>query len=131
MGWNAQRSGKGYPQREVIERAYRQEIDIETGKRVVVGRNKFSSGATSKIKIHHADEKAAEIQKKRVRALKRRRDPAKVKQALAGVRGAAENDKTNMVPVLIEAVKSYATVGEITSAMKQVFGTYNDPGLAI
>ena len=122
---------KGFPQREVIERAYQQEKDIESGKRVVVGLNKYTGEVKAKIKIQRPDEKTALAQKKRVRALKNKRDPVAVKEALEKVRNAAMNERTNLIPVLIEAVKTYATVGEITSVMKEVFGTYKDPGLVI
>ncbi len=123
---------KGFPQREVIERAYRQELDIESGERVVVGLNKFNSNSMQdKIKIERPDEKSARVQKNRVRMLKKKRDSRAVARAIENVRVAANNSEANMIPVLIEAVKSYATVGEISSAMKEVFGTYKDPGLVL
>ena len=55
----------------------------------------------------------------------------RVKEALEKVRLAAEDRQTNMIPVLIEAVKSYATIGEITSVLKEVYGVYKDPGLVV
>jgi len=123
---------RGYPQREVLERAYKQELDVETGKRVFVGRNKYATAEKGNIEIQRPDEKAAVLQKKRVKALKKgKRNSKAVKQALEKVRAAAQDAGTNMIPVLIEAVKTYATVGEITSVMKEVFGTYKDPGLVI
>jgi methylmalonyl-CoA mutase, N-terminal domain len=123
----------GFPQREVIERAYRQELDIEKGERVFVGRNKFTSSEAEKIDIERPDEKASLQQRKRVRALKRggKRDAEQVKLALEGVKRAAADPRANMIPVLVDAVKTYATVGEITTVMKQVLGTYRDPGLVI
>ncbi len=122
---------KGYPQREVIDRAYQQEKDIESGKRVVVGVNKYvtASKKSSLIKIQRANERTALLQKRRVRKLKRTRDNKKVKIVLEKVRTAAKSCEQNMIPVLVEAVKAYATVGEITTELKQVFGTYKDPGL--
>lgn len=122
---------KGYPQREVIERAYRQEVEIESGKRVVVGLNKYSSSKKEKIRIQQPSARSALGQKKRVKMLKSKRNSKLVKDALDGVRAAALGEKTNMIPVLIDAVKCYATVGEITAVMKEVFGTYRDPGLVI
>jgi methylmalonyl-CoA mutase N-terminal domain/subunit len=122
---------RGYPQREVIDRAYKQEIDIESGKRVVVGRNKYTTQSKSRIEIQHPDEKASLLQKKRVKALRRKRDVKLVAAALDKVKLACENSNANVIPVLIEAVKTYATVGEITAVMKLAFGTYKDPGLVV
>jgi len=122
---------KGLPQREVIERAYQQEIDIESGERPVVGLNKFVTNSQSPIKIQRPNQRSSLFQKRRVKALKKKRNNALVKVALEQVRQAALDNGTNMIPVLKEAVKSYATVGEITSIMKEVFGIYKDPGLVI
>ena len=122
---------KGFPQREVLERAYQQEIDIESGKRPVVGLNKYAEDNQSRIEIQRPSEQSSILQKKRVKALKKSRNNELVKTALEKVRQAALSKDTNMIPVLKEAVKSYATVGEITSVMKEVFGTYKDPGLVI
>jgi methylmalonyl-CoA mutase N-terminal domain/subunit len=122
---------KGFPQREVLERAYQQEIDIESGKRPVVGLNKYAADDQSRIEIQRPSEQSSMLQKKRVKSLKKSRNNELVKTALEQVRQAAMSKDTNMIPVLKEAVKSYATVGEITSVMKEVFGTYKDPGLVI
>ncbi|HYB04907.1 MAG TPA: methylmalonyl-CoA mutase family protein, partial [Nitrososphaerales archaeon] len=123
---------KGFPQKEVLERAYKQELDIESGKRVIVGRNKYITTEKGNVQIQRPDEKAAALQKRRVKALKKgKRNSKAVKVALEKVRAAAADGQTNMLPILIEAVKTYATVGEITSVLKEVFGIYRDPGLVI
>jgi len=122
---------RGFPQREVIERAYKQEIEIESGKRVVVGRNKYTTTTKTRIKIQTPNERAALLQKRRVRSLKKNRNQKLVAESLEKVRAASKDRNVNMIPALVEAVKSYATVGEITSVMKEVFGTYKDPGLVI
>jgi methylmalonyl-CoA mutase, N-terminal domain len=123
---------KGFPQREVLERAYKQELDIESGKRIIVGHNKYTTAEKSIIEIQRPDAKAATLQKKRVRALKKgKRNSKNVREVLEKIRAAASDGQTNMLPVLVEAVKTYATVGEITSVLKEVFGTYQDPGLVI
>jgi len=122
---------KGYPQREVISRAYQQELDIESGERVFVGRNKYAGGENEKIKIQRPNDRASLLQKKKVKTLKRRRNTSKVEESLEKVRQAAKDGGVNMLPVLIEAVKTYATIGEITRVMKEVYGIYRDPGLVI
>jgi methylmalonyl-CoA mutase N-terminal domain/subunit len=121
----------GYPQREVIERAYQIEKEIESGERIVVGQNMFTSpsDSTMNLKIQKPNEKAAKEQILRVKKFKKSgRDQKAVDEALERVREAARDEKANMIPVLKEAVKCYATVGEITSVMKDVFGIYRDPG---
>jgi len=93
--------------------------------------NKYAADNQSLIEIQRPSERSSMLQKKRVKALKKSRNNELVKAALEKVRQAAMSKGTNMIPVLKEAVKSYATVGEITSIMKEVFGTYKDPGLVI
>ncbi len=121
----------GFPQREVIDKSYNQEIDIESGKEGSCRAQQYTTSTTQKIRIQHPNEKASTLQKKRVKVWKRKRNQKAVAESLEKVRAAVGDRRTNMIPVLVEAVKNYATVGEITSAMKSVFGTYKDPGLVI
>jgi methylmalonyl-CoA mutase N-terminal domain/subunit len=118
----------GLPQREVIDRAYQIEKDIESGKRIVVGQNKFTLTNVARIKIEKTNLRAAREQIATVKALKKRRDNKAVKSALDRVRAVAESEGTNLIPVLKDAVKTYATVGEITAVLREVFGTYREPG---
>jgi len=119
----------GYPQREVIARAERQEEDLISGKRVVIGINTHVGAGKEKTKMARPNKKAALLQKRRVKALKKKRNSVRVERALQNLKAALKDDRINVMPDLIEAVKSYATVGEITSALKQIYGNYGDASL--
>jgi methylmalonyl-CoA mutase, N-terminal domain len=124
----------GLPQKEVLERAYQIEKEIESGKRVIVGQNLYGSSPNTvqNIRIQKQDNKAMSdqiVSVKRLKSQRKKKNQVAVSEALNRVRETAKDEKTNIIPVLKEAVKSYATVGEITSVLKEVFGTYKDPGL--
>jgi methylmalonyl-CoA mutase, N-terminal domain len=111
----------GLQQREIQESSYRAQKDIESGKRTVVGVNKFVSpypAITGLLKVNPVE---AEKQKQRVIALKAKRDKKKVTQALNNLKEVASG-KGNTVPVFIECVESYATMGEICDVLRGVFG---------
>ncbi|MBX3226768.1 MAG: methylmalonyl-CoA mutase family protein [Labilithrix sp.] len=118
---------KGYPQREIAASAYRFQRQLEAGERVMVGVNKYTSESDApNIPLLKIDE---EVQKKQVanlRAVKDKRDAAKVKAGLEAVRAAAAN-KTNLMPPIIDAAKAYCTQQEICDVLRDVFGTYTDP----
>lgn len=117
----------GYPQRVIAEEAYRVAKEEESGQRIVVGVNKFQTEEQERpLIIHQADEQAALRQIERTREVKKMRDGGAVKKALDELCRAAEKN-VNLMPYFMEAVKSYATVGEITAALKKVFGEYCEP----
>jgi methylmalonyl-CoA mutase N-terminal domain/subunit len=111
----------GLQQREIQESSYRAQKDIESGKRTVVGVNKFVSPyppITGLLKVNPVE---AEKQRQRVIALKARRDKKKVTQVLNNLREVASG-KGNTMPVFIDCVESYATLGEICDVLRGVFG---------
>ncbi|UPT76100.1 MAG: methylmalonyl-CoA mutase family protein [Elusimicrobiota bacterium] len=113
---------KGYFHREIAETSYRFELDLAARRRKIVGVNEHASeGAAPPIlKIDHAVEKG---QVRSLKKLKRDRDDAKTQAALRRVREAAKGTE-NLMPPIMEAVEAYATVGEVTQALKEVFGEY-------
>jgi methylmalonyl-CoA mutase N-terminal domain/subunit len=116
----------GWFQREIAYAAYKKQKEIEEGKRIVVGVNKFVSQEKSHFHIHKTDPKVIEEMKRRVRKLREERDGKKVEQTLIELRKAAEG-KDNLMPFVINAVKSYATIGEICEIFRKVFGEYKGP----
>ncbi|HEX9049216.1 MAG TPA: methylmalonyl-CoA mutase family protein [Anaeromyxobacter sp.] len=118
---------EGYPQREIAESAYRWQREIEEGKRVVVGVNAFQNEEAEPIPILKIDETVARAQVERLRALRSERSAAKVTETLAQVERAAREGR-NVVPPVIEAVKAYATLGEVSDVLRKVFGTYREDG---
>jgi methylmalonyl-CoA mutase N-terminal domain/subunit len=119
---------KGYPQMAIAEEAYRVAREEERGERIIVGVNKFQTGEEGKrrLVIHRADPASVERQIQRTREVKASRDNAKALTALVELCRSAET-KENLMPGFIQAVKAYASVGEITEALKKVFGEFKEP----
>ncbi|MEM2675550.1 MAG: methylmalonyl-CoA mutase family protein [Candidatus Bathyarchaeia archaeon] len=120
---------KGFMQREIMESAYRYQKEVESKKRIVVGVNEFISEEKTPITILRID---PEVEKKlieRLNEVKRQRNNAKVKENLEKLRRAAEKEDENLMPHIIEAVKEYATLGEICNVLREVFGEYKPPAI--
>jgi methylmalonyl-CoA mutase N-terminal domain/subunit len=114
----------GFPQSEIAQASYRYQREIEEGERVIVGVNRFQSD-DQPIELLQIDETAAGHQEAKLAALKQRRDNSRVQKALDALRRAAEGTE-NTMPYILDAVKSYATLGEICDAFRSVFGTYQE-----
>jgi methylmalonyl-CoA mutase N-terminal domain/subunit len=115
---------KGFMQREITESAYRYQKDVESKKRTVVGVNEFLTEGEIPIKILQIN---PEIEKKlveRLQQIKKERNKTKVNEALNNLRRAAESENENLMPFMLETVKEYATLGEICSMLREVFGEY-------
>jgi len=95
---------------------------------VVVGVNKFTVEEEQAPKVLEIGEEVEQRQIKRLKILKQERDNQKVSEVLDRVRNVAKSDE-NVMPALIEAVKAYATVGEISDALRDVFGEYQEPSI--
>jgi methylmalonyl-CoA mutase N-terminal domain/subunit len=118
----------GAIQREVQKRAYEEERKIQSVEKIVVGVNKYTdeNSGNVDIPIYQADDSVLKKQKARLNEVKRMRDAVKVASTLAEVRKAAKN-KENLFPSILEAVQSYATVGEIAGVLKEEIGEYTEP----
>jgi len=114
---------KGFYQKEIADSAYRYQREIEGRKRTIVGLNEFVTDAKVPIKILRIDPEAEKRQIERLRKVRAERSGKKVKEALEKLRKAAEG-KENLMPFLLEAVKAYATNGEISDSLREVFGEY-------
>jgi methylmalonyl-CoA mutase, N-terminal domain len=129
MGGALEAIRKGFIQSEISRSAYDYQREVDKGEQVIVGVNKYATGKGEETKILDVD--YLDVEKKqagRTRELRRTRDNSKVKKALEDVRRTARTDE-NMMPVLIDAVKTYATVGEICNALREVFGEYREPNI--
>jgi methylmalonyl-CoA mutase N-terminal domain/subunit len=126
MGGMLRAVEEGYPQREIAESAYRWQREIETGERIVVGVNAFEAEETP-IEILKIDETVARGQVERLRAVKAERSAARVAETLEAVERACREAK-NVLPPMIEAVKAYATLGEISDVLRKVHGIYREDG---
>jgi methylmalonyl-CoA mutase, N-terminal domain len=117
-----------YPQKEIGESAYRFQREVEQGDRLIVGVNAFKSDRDAPIELLHIDEKVQEAQIARVQQVRAERNQAAVDAALAKVEAAARGTD-NMMPPVLEAVKAYATLGEICDVFRKVWGAYREGGL--
>jgi methylmalonyl-CoA mutase N-terminal domain/subunit len=116
-----------YPQKEIGESAYRFQREVEQGDRLIVGVNAFKADKDAPIELLHIDDKVAEEQKARLAQVKAERNNEAVQAALAKVEAAARGTD-NMVPPVLEAVKAYATLGEICDVFRKVWGAYREGG---
>ena len=132
MGGALKSIENGYIQKEVMESAYHFQEMVESGEHVVVGVNKFMADDEDDDNIEPEDSEInMEIemhQVERLVRLKQERDNQKVNEALGRVRDVSRSSE-NIMPVLIEAVKAYATVGEISDVFREVFGEYRVPNI--
>jgi methylmalonyl-CoA mutase N-terminal domain/subunit len=118
---------RGYPQREIAESAYRSQLAIEAGEQVIIGVNQFTVEAETPIRTLYIDEGAQNRQLARLEEVRRRRDAGRVRQALDALEAGAVNG-TNTMPLLLEAVRAYATLGEMCDSLRKVWGEYvEDP----
>jgi len=116
----------GWVQKEIARSSYLKQKEIAEGQRIIVGVNKFASDEKISFEIHRRDPKAAEEMKKRLEKLRRERDNSAVKRCLAEI-GKVAKGKDNLTPVVLNAVRNYATIGEICGVLKGVFGEYQSP----
>jgi len=114
----------GYFVGEIADAAYRYEREVNAGRRIIVGVNEFTEGddeETSLLSISHETE---ELQLKRLAQVRGDRDDDAVRASLAALIEAAGQPDANLMPPMIDAVRTYATEGEIVAALETVFGTY-------
>ena len=116
---------KGYIQKEIQDSAYAWQMDVESGARIIVGVNKYQKENEEPPKdLLKVDASVGEKQKKKLAEVKAKRDNAAVKSALEALKKACEDEKENLMPHILTAVKTYATLGEICGVMRSVFGEY-------
>jgi len=117
---------KGFFQKEIADSAYRYQREVDEKKRIIVGCNEYKiEEEKCPIKLLRVDSKVEKEQVARLQKLKRERDNRKVKQILEKLHYAAEKDE-NLMPTIIEAVKTYTTLGEITDVLRKVYGDYKE-----
>jgi methylmalonyl-CoA mutase N-terminal domain/subunit len=127
MGGMLRAVEEGYPQREIAESAYRWQREIETGERTVVGVNAFRTEGDDPITILKIDETVARSQVERLQAVKAARSAARVTETLSSLERACR-EGTNVMPPIVDAVKAYATLGEISDVLRKVHGIYREDG---
>jgi len=129
MGGMARAVETGHVQREVARQAYQQEKAIQEGRIIKVGVNKYVvEESEPNVELHGYDPGVAARQVARLREVKAERENKRVARALKDLETAARTQK-NVMPVLLEAVKAYATLGEMTRVFKEVYGEFQEPSI--
>ena len=119
---------RGFFQREIAQAAYRYQMEIDRHQRAVVGVNKYVEDTPLHIPLLAIDPQGYERQVARLERLRRERDGEQVRTALEALRQAAQGCD-NTMPYILDCVRAYATLGEITNVFRQVFGEYREPVL--
>jgi methylmalonyl-CoA mutase N-terminal domain/subunit len=115
---------KGYFQEEIRKNSYRLKKEIDQNERIIVGVNKFQDLKDKEPQLNLINPEVEKKQLLRLKEFKGSRDKTKVDSVLSELYRAAENDSVNLMPYIIESVKSRATLGEISAVFKEVFGAY-------
>ncbi len=117
----------GYPQKEIADAAYKYQREVDTGVKTIVGVNKYNTEGEVSIPTLKIEDSVETDQIKKLMDLKRNRNNKAVKSRLRDIVTAARNGD-NLMPYIIEAVREYATLGEISDIFREVYGVYRDPG---
>jgi methylmalonyl-CoA mutase N-terminal domain/subunit len=117
---------RGFPQTEIANASYEFQRSVEQGESVIVGVNKFTEEDSKPIELLQIDASAEKKQVDRLREVKARRNAADVERTLSALKRAAEGTE-NTMPYILDAVRAYATVGEMCAALRDVFGRTPKP----
>ncbi len=115
---------KGYIQKEIQDSAYKWQMDVESGAKTIVGVNKFQVEEKPVEGLLRVDASVGEKQKAKLAELRAKRDNAAVQKTLADLEKACQSEEENLMPYILAAVKTYATLGEICGVMRKIFGEY-------
>jgi len=124
MGGAVKAIENGYIQREISDSAYRHQMDVESGERIIVGVNRYQVESESHEKLMRIDSEVEKRQIEKVGALKASRDSKAVETSLSALRGAAETETENLMPYMLDCAKAYCTIGEMCGVLRAVFGEY-------
>ena len=118
---------KGFPQTEIANASYKYQLQVDRAEKVMVGVNKYVAEEEEPIETLKIDEKVAADQIARLNDTKRSRDNRAVSKALKELRSICKQGQTNVMPIVIEAIRAYATEQEVCDVYREVFGEYRDP----
>jgi methylmalonyl-CoA mutase N-terminal domain/subunit len=117
----------GFPQREIIDAAFKYQRQVETKEKIIVGMNDFIVANEPPLETLRVSPEVEQRQVKATREMKAKRNEKALIAALADLKEASKTPK-NLIPFIRSAVREYGTLGEIVDAMKEEFGVYKDPG---
>jgi methylmalonyl-CoA mutase N-terminal domain/subunit len=116
----------GFPQREILDASYRYQRALEQNEKTVVGVNEFVHDEQAPLATLKIGDEAAKHQVAGLQELRSRRDNSRVQGALEALQAGARTSQ-NLMPLILEAVREYATLGEMCATLKRVFGIYTEP----
>ncbi|NOT24640.1 MAG: methylmalonyl-CoA mutase family protein [Acidobacteria bacterium] len=125
MGGMVEAIERGYPQKEIAESAYRFQQSVERKEKVIVGVNEYAGNHDTPIGTLYIDETAGDVQLEALARIKASRDEARVRSSLDQLKAGAAG-RANTMPLLLDAVRAYATVGEMCDALRDVWGEYQE-----
>ncbi len=124
LGGAASAIEKGYIQKEIQDSAYKYQMEVESGEKIVVGVNKFQIEEKTHKDILRVDPEVERVQRENLVKLRKERNNEEVNNKLEALREAARDSSVNLMPYILDAVKTYATLGEICNVLREVFGEY-------
>ena len=116
---------KGFVQQEIQDSSYHYQLEVESGEQVVVGVNKFQIKEPAPANLLKVDPSIQVAQIAKIKAVKEARDNDAVKRHLAIIKATAQTSD-NLMPKILDAVKQYATLGEIAGTLEEVFGVHKE-----
>ncbi|HEY3060821.1 MAG TPA: methylmalonyl-CoA mutase family protein [Chloroflexota bacterium] len=122
---------KGFPQRDIADSAYRYQQEIDARQRILVGVNEFTQGNEEPIEIpiHTITRESQDRHLARLRRVRTERDATTVANALQRLENCAREGRANLMPAIMDAVRAYATLGELCNVLRGVYGEYREPAL--
>jgi methylmalonyl-CoA mutase N-terminal domain/subunit len=122
---------RGFPQREIADSAYRYQQEVDQHQRILVGVNEFVQGNEEPIQIplHTIAPESERRHLERLSRVRRERDQTRVAEALGRLERAAQGGRDNLMPYIMDAVRAYATLGEMCNLLRGVYGEYKEPAL--
>jgi methylmalonyl-CoA mutase, N-terminal domain len=125
MGGMVEAIERGYPQKEIAEASYQFQRAVESREKTIVGVNEFIQTDEKPMEILYIDDTTADLQLQRLEELKRTRDNDRVRRTLDALKAGAQGT-ANTMPLIIDCVRAYATVGEMCDALREVWGEYEE-----
>jgi methylmalonyl-CoA mutase N-terminal domain/subunit len=131
LGGMLQAIERGFPQREIADSAYRYQQEVDQHQRILVGVNEFLQGNDEPIHIplHAITPESERRHLERLNRVRRERDQTRLAEALGRLEGAARSGRENLMPSIMDAVRAYATLGEMCNLLRGVYGEYQEPAL--
>ena len=116
---------QGFQEREIADASYKYQAQVDSGTKTIVGLNKYTMDDDVKPPLLRVDHSVEKAQLQRLLKLKHERDSARVEATLGALDRAARSDE-NLIPLMLDAVRAYATIGEVCQALVPAFGTYRE-----